>query len=103
MTTPTLPCNTDAQCAFLRFVREAIILGTRHGIFEGNDRRDFVRAVRAADIEACTDFALGVVCEFLVRSNPVTDHCGHRFYLAPYLYLRDLGRQANIIPPGDPS
>jgi hypothetical protein len=93
----TLPCNTAVDCAFLRFVRESIILGSKRGLFNGDDRRTFVAAVRRGDVESCTDWALGVVVELLIRSQPVT---GHPFYLAPYLYLRDLGRQARIIPVG---
>ncbi len=96
--TASLPCNTRTECAFLRFVREATILGTRHGVFEGRDHSDLVRAVRAADVEMCTALSLGVVVSLLVKSEAETRNRTGRWHTAAYLHLRNLGREALVIP-----
>lgn len=95
-TVATLPCNTATQCAFIRFVREALVLGDKHGIFADGDRHEMVLAIRAADVEACEQFALGVVLELYLRTT--TQDAYARWITASYLSLRDLGRQARIIP-----
>lgn len=101
-TTPaprTFPCNTDAQRAFLCFVREALILGARHEVFDSSDRLMMVLAIRAADIELCTAHALGVVVALLLKSEAeISSTQGIYWHTAGYLNLRNLGRAAGVIP-----
>ena len=96
--TVTLPCNTATECAFLRFLREAVILGSKHGVFQGMDRSALVKAIRAADVEMATDLALGVVVGLMVKSEEEEVRRIGRANTAAYINLRDLGRQARVIP-----
>lgn len=96
----TLPCNTATECAFIAFAREALILGNRHGVFQGRDRLDFTAAIRAADVELITVWALGVVEALLTASKAeITARCG-RWATAAYINLLHLGRAARVIPHG---
>jgi hypothetical protein len=94
----TLPCNTAVERAFLAFVREALFLGTSHGVFTGHDRLDYVAAVRAADAEMCRANALGVVVALKILSErEITARAG-RSHTAAYINLLHLGRAARVIP-----
>jgi hypothetical protein len=92
------PCNTEIECAWVRFVREAIILGARYHVFVGSDRSDFVIAVRNADVELCAAWALGVLCDLLIRSEAEQAEGDDRWVTIGYERLLWLGRSAGVVP-----
>ena|ERR1041384_7251798 len=94
----TLPCNTAVECAFLAFVREALLLGTSHGVFTGRDRLDYVAMLRAADVELCRANALGVVVALKSLSEREIAARTGRSHTAAYVNLLHLGRAAGVIP-----
>ena len=62
------------------------------------DRSALVKAIRAADVEMATDLALGVVVGLMVKSEEEEVRRIGRANTAAYINLRDLGRQARVIP-----
>ncbi len=97
-TAATLPCNTAQQRATLRYIREAIVLGGSHETFGPGDRSAMVAAVRTADIELALSWASGVVTALMLLSEQETGGRYGSWHTAAYLCLRDMGRQAGVIP-----
>jgi len=97
-TNTALPCNTSLDRARLRFIREARCLGVTHEVLEGRDQLEFAAAVRAADLELCLEFAMGVLVSLLTKSErEIAGRCG-RWHTAAYLNLLASARAAGCVP-----
>jgi hypothetical protein len=95
----TFRCDTVVECAWLRFVREALILGRSHLVLCGAARAQLVAAIRAADVELCTAIALGVL-EALRAAHmlALSERCAGAWHGAAYANLLQSGRAARVVP-----